>query len=773
MIKKLTVGIALLLMTMNAMAQHVTLSKPHGFCNAPFTLSMAVEEVEGEVDWKIRYTLDSSTPTATSTAYTRPLSIKGNTIVRAAAFAGAEQMTDITTATYLFMDDVLKQSDTPQGYPTEWGQYTQMSGTAPADYGMDPEITNDAMLAPKIRKGLQSLPILSIVTDKGNLFSHENDEETGGIYIFTGPPVGDDTGHGWTRPASIELIGGEQAHDLSATCGLRLHGGHGRLAEKNPKHSFRLVFKEKYGAKTLKYPLFGEDEPAKFDQLVLRCHFGYSWQHWMESNRRQAQYTRDVWARRMQKKMGRTSVNALYVHLFLNGMYWGLYNIAERVDDQFGKDHIGGKKGDIDVIKVEEDGGNHLEAAEGDMEAWNLMVKTAAQAADNAAYEQLDSLLDIDSFIDYMLINQYGGNTDWDHHNWYAIRRRGLDSEGFRFLCWDTELIFLSADENVLSKNNGNATPTGIFHHLMENEQFARRYLRRAKEVLADDGLLGESSVVAVWDSLYHNIETALYAESARWGDYRRDVHPYTTRGKLYTVDNQYQTERNRLLTQYFPTRSEKVLQSIVRLVDIDDFEAPDGWESLTASMFHEWDGTDANAQPLDKQVKVDWNMNQEARGGTALAGFANVDHNQYADISSYEKLVIRGSGNGLRILANRLVAHGEWKQITVSFNSSDPYWDNELEAIVLPLEDLRTTLTSSGNKRDDDFLHLHVLKVDWNQTANVRGAYLVPSEETLAVTRPATIATDDDQYYNLQGQPVEHPTRGIYIYHGRKIIVK
>ena len=773
LLKKVLMAVSLLMGAIGVMAQRVTLSQPHGFCKAPFTLSMAVEEAENSEGWTIRYTLDSSTPTASSTAYTKPLSIKGNTIVRAAAFAGAEQMTDITTATYLFMDDVLKQSDTPQGYPTEWGQYTQMSGTAPADYGMDPEMTSDAVLAPKIRKGLQSLPILSIVTDKGNLFSHENDEETGGIYIFTGPPVGDDTGHGWTRPASIELIGGEQAHDLSATCGLRLHGGHGRLAEKNPKHSFRLVFKEKYGAKTLKYPLFGEDEPAKFDQLVLRCHFGYSWQHWMENNRRQAQYTRDVWARRMQKKMGRTSVNALYVHLFLNGMYWGLYNIAERVDDQFGKDHIGGKKGDIDVIKVEEDGGNHLEAAEGDMEAWNLMVQTAAQAADNAAYEQLDSLLDIDSFIDYMLINQYGGNTDWDHHNWYAIRRHGLDSEGFRFLCWDTELIFLSADENVLSKNNGNATPTGIFHHLMENEQFARRYLRRAKEVLADDGLLGESSVVAVWDSLYHNIETALYAESARWGDYRRDVHPYTTRGELYTVDNQYQTERNRLLTQYFPTRSEKVLKSIVRLVDIDDFEAPDGWENLTASMFHEWDGTDADAQPLDKQVKVDWNMNQEARGGTAVAGFVNVDHNQYADISSYEKLVIRGSGNGLRILANRLVAHGEWKQITVSFNSSDPYWDDELEAIVLPLEDLRTTLTSSGNKRDDDFLHLHVLKVDWNQTANVRGAYLVPSEETLAVTRPATIATDDDQYYNLQGQPVAHPTRGIYIYHGRKVMIK
>ncbi len=774
MFKKLMAGIALLIMgPIGVMAQQVTLSKPHGFCDAPFTLTMAIEAGKYAEGWDIRYTLDSSTPTAASPAYTKPISIHGSTIVRAAAFDGEGQMTDITTATYLFVDDVMNQSDTPEGYPTEWGQYIQMGGIAPADYGMDAEMTKDAMLAPKIREGLQSLPVLSIVTDKENLFSHENDEETGGIYIFTGPPVGDATGHGWTRPASIELMGGEQAHNLSATCGLRLHGGHGRLAEKNPKHSFRLVFKSNYGLKKLEYPLFGADEPDEFNQLVLRCHFGNAWQHWLESNRQKAQYTRDVWARRMQKKMGQTSVNALYVNLFINGMYWGLYNIAERVDDQFGKDHLGGKKSDIDVIKVEEDGGIHLEAAEGDMEAWNLMVETAARAADDDAYEQLDSLLDIDSFIDYMLINQYAGNTDWDYHNWYAIRRRGLDSEGFRFLCWDTELIFDNVDENVLSKDNGDAYPTGIFHHLMENEQFVRQYLRRAKQVLADDGFLGETSVVAVWDSLYHNIETALYAEAARWGDYRRDVHPYSTRGTLYTVDNQYLKERDRLLTQYFPYRSEKVLQSIVRLADIDDFEAPDGWERLTASMFHEWDGTDADAQPLDKQVKVDWNMNKEAQGGTAIAGFSNVDHNQYADISQYEKLVIRGSGSEIRILANRLVAHGEWKQITVSLNSNDPYWDDEIEAIVLPLEDLRTTRTSNGNVRDDDFLHLHVLKVDWNKTANVRSVYLVPSEETLAVTRPSTTPVYDDQYYNLQGQPVEHPTHGIYIYHGRKVMIK
>lgn len=559
---------------LQVVAQQPLFSHRHGFCEGPFALSLTLPDsvAEGTV---IRYTVDASEPTSASTLYTEPIEVKGTTIVRAAAFLDGKQKSAVATATYLYVDDVLEQPDSPDGYPAEWGRYCQIWGTAKADYGMDQEMTTDPKLRQQIADGLKALPVLSIVTDRDNLFSHENDSVHGGIYIFTGPPVGDATGHGWTRPASMELFGQSAAgndtlptgYDLSIGCGLRLHGGHGRLAEKNPKHSFRLVFKEKYGAKTLQYPLFGQGEPSKFDQLVLRCHFGNSWQHWAENNRKKAQYTRDVWARRMQRRMGHTSVNALYVNLFLNGMYWGLYNIAERVDDQYGKDHLGGKKSDIDVIKVEEDGGNHLEASEGDLEVWNLLVETARKATDEKRYQQLDSLLDMDAFIDYMLINQYAGNTDWDHHNWYAIRRRGADSEGFRFLCWDSEIIFESPTENVLSKNNGNNSPTGIFHNLLRNERFARRYLQRAREVLADDGPLGSKSAVEVWDSLYATISTALYAEAARWGDYRRDVHRYQTAGQLYTVDNQLMTERRRLLNEYFPNRSKRVLSQILAYV--------------------------------------------------------------------------------------------------------------------------------------------------------------------------------------------------------------
>lgn len=773
--KSLTSCLLLLASCLSATAQP-KFSRQHGLIDGAKSISVTITGSDGA---DIYYTTDGSEPTRQSKKYTTPLQFRATTILRALEATG-ESLSPVATASYIFTSSVLSQPNNPEGYPAEWGQYTQQWGTAIADYEMDPEMTKDAKLSTKIVEGLKQLPILSIVSDKDNFFSHENDSVRGGIYIFTGPPVGDGTGHGWTRPASIELFGGPQNHELSATCGIRLHGGHGRLAEKNPKHSFRLVFKNEYGKKTLKYPLFGENEPSQFDQLVLRCHFGNAWQHWAEDNRQRAQYTRDVWARYIQKKMGRTSVNALYVHLFINGMYWGLYNIAERVDDQFGKDHIGGKKSDIDVIKIEEDGGSHIEASEGTLDAWEEMLATVKEVGSKGLTAKLDTLLDIDNFIDYMLINQYAGNTDWNHHNWYAIRRHNNDSlasEGFRFLCWDSELILMSVNENVASgavNKDKEGYVSTIYRNLLKSDEFARRYVRRAKQVLADGGLLGEKSVVEVWDSLYYTIDKALYDEAARWGDYRRDVHPWQSRGKLYTVDNFYLPERNRLLTEYFPNRSAIVLDQILNYVgiDVDDFEPAADWVALTANMFHQWEGTDDKAQVVNENPGTELNLNTSLSSGGVVIGFSSVSYNLFADVSQYDKLIIRGTGDRLRILANRLEDHGDFKEIGVDLNEKDSHWDADLQAIVLPLSELRDINTKRENTpRRDAFTHINAIKVE-SGSATISGLWLTPGVNTdIAASRLQR--PSDGRYYNLNGQAVDSPAKGIYIRNGKKVIIR
>ena len=279
----------------------------------------------------------------------------------------------------------------------------------------------------------------------------------------------------------------------------------------------------------------------------------------------------------------------------------------------------------------------------------------------------------------------------------------------------------------------------------MENKHFAKKYMERAKELLADNGMLGAKSTEEVWDSLYNTISTALYAEAARWGDYRRDVHPYLTQGELYTVDGTYMAERKRLHEQYFPQRSSLVMSMIENTFEIDDFEPLAEWIPLTASFFHKWDGTGKDSNVLfETPGNVDWNVKQEAGSGVAVAGFVNVDHDD------------------------------QWKEIKVSFNENDRYWDNELKCIVIPLDDFKTKLTSSNEKRVDDFVHLHVLKVDWNNSLKVSGVWLVPSEGSTGIEYVAQNvgASADGRYYNLNGQVVKNPTNGIYIHNGRKVVV-
>ncbi len=559
--KALALSAGLLLAMATAQATP-SFSKAHGVCKSSFML-----KIQSDAGVDVRYTLDGSEPTATSPKFTTNIYVNSTTIIRAADFKANVRSSDIVTASYIFPASVLEQPALPEGYPETWGRFTSISGTAPADYEMDPELTSNSTYAKNIKDALSSIPALSIVTDKGNLFNKEKSEQTGGIYIYTG--TSDNNGRGWERPASIELMG--CGHDLTTTCALEIHGGQGRVPEKNPKHSFRLTFKDEYGSKTLKYPLYGEGSVAKFNSLIVRTFYNYSWIHSEASQRSKAQYARDLWARRMQKRMGRDTSDGLYVNVFINGLYWGLYNLSERIDDNYCKYHFGGLKADYDVVKRED----YLEAAEGTLDKWNELMRLAEKASRQETYkaimgampkaegEKPETMLDVDNFIDYMLINQYGGNSDWDHHNWIALNNREDSTWGFRFICWDSEQTLFSATKNVLDVNNKDC-PTYLFQQLMRNAAFKRRYIDRAYKHLEDDGgLLQPEQAQALWDSLQSVIALSLYAESARWGDYRKDVHPYTTRGELYRADVHHANENRRMHEEFFPKRTETLISQL------------------------------------------------------------------------------------------------------------------------------------------------------------------------------------------------------------------
>jgi hypothetical protein len=548
------------------------LNQNRGFYDAPFTLQITSQDPNAE----IYYTTNGSVPGKDNgKKYTVPINVQSTMVVRAVALKSDQKPSKVTTRTYLFLNDIIHQPANVAGFPIKWGRYTGISGISIADYEMDPEMMADPETVTSVKKALKSLPTISLVTEKGYLFSSSQDIDTGGIYIYTGPPLTDTTngtGFGWERPVSFEYFDANDSVSFQVNCGVQLHGGHSRRAEKSPKHSFRLVFKNIYGPSKLNFPFFGEGAVSEFNAIVLRAGFNNTWIHHSNSERVSAQYINDTWAKDTQRAMGYNSSNGIFVHLYINGLYWGIYNPSEKLDKEYAASYLGGNSGDYDVIK------DYAEVVDGNKSAWNKLISMAnAGLSGNAAYQKIignnadgspnpaiESMVDVVNLADYMILNFYAGNSDWDHHNWVAMRNRVNPGKGFSFFCWDEEKILEDINVNILNENNNNR-PSGVFQKLMQNADFRRLFSDRVQKFCFQDGILTPASTNERWNIRAAQIEDAIIAESARWGDYRRDVHRWQTEGPfdLYTPDGYWLPRMDFMLNTYFPKRTDIFLDQL------------------------------------------------------------------------------------------------------------------------------------------------------------------------------------------------------------------
>jgi CotH kinase protein/Lamin Tail Domain/Fn3 associated/PA14 domain len=515
-----------------------------GFYSAPISVAIT-STTPGAV---IRYTTDGSTPDETNgLTYTAPLAISSTTIVRAYASLPGWDATDVDTQTYLFPDDLITQSadgSAPPGWPTN-------SGTSQVlDYGMDPDIVThtDPALggAATVKAALLALPAVSITTDLPNLFNINGSQG-----IYSNPY---NRGFAWERPCSMEWINPPDAVNPNGTsgfqvnAGMRVRGGFSRDMN-NPKHALRFLFREEYGETKLRYPLFGRDAAQEFDKIDLRTSQNYSWSFGGDDRNT---FLREESTRQTLIDMGRPGSHVRYIHLYLNGQYWGLYNLDERTEAAFSESYLGGDKDDYDVLKSEGDADFTTSATDGNLAAWqDLWTKAKAHRAapTNAAYFQMQGLaadgitptadpvlLDPDSLIDYLLITFWSGNFDGcvsaflgndRANNWYGSRRRvGNPRQGFQFFVHDFEHSLLDVNEDrtgpFFSANESNFAyynPLFLHQDLMENTEYQLRWADRIHRHFFNGGALTPGAWQNRINRLATFVDAAIPAESARWGD--------------------------------------------------------------------------------------------------------------------------------------------------------------------------------------------------------------------------------------------------------------
>jgi len=526
-------------------------SHDRGFYDEPFYVTISTATAGAA----IRYTTDGSAPDETyGQIYSGPVHISTSTCLRAMAYKSGWKPTNVDTQTYIFLDDVVEQ--TGSDFPNTWGHLG-------ADYEMDQVVVGNYY--DTIRDDLKSIPTVSLVMDVDDWFNGSSSPAVGGIYA--NPDWEDRYGEEAERIVSVEFFdpAGEMGQ-FQLNAGVRIVGGSSTNPWKSDKLSMRLKFQEQYGPTRLIYPLFGEGAAESFDTLVLDARLNNAWNYGNDNGQRErAQYTRDQFTSDLQNALGGYGHNGLHVHLYLNGLYWGLYNLHERPDESFAASYLGGNKEDYDVLKH-----SSGTIVSGSGTNYNEMFGIANSGlSSDSQYQLIQEYLDVPDFISYMITNFYVGNTDWAHHNWYASRNIADANGQWRYHSWDAEHVMKGLNDNVTGKNNDGG-PTRLHQRLKANTEYIMQFADQVHRHFFNDGPLTIENVTALYQLRLDEVDRAVVGESARWGDNRIEQA-----GIRYTRDEHWIDERNWFLTTYFPNRTRIVLNQFTSAGLYPNVDAP------------------------------------------------------------------------------------------------------------------------------------------------------------------------------------------------------
>lgn len=565
----------------------VQFSHKAGFYENPFDLVLTAPKTE----YHILYTIDGSDPRTSSAAkllaspvkiHIDPESTNGRgktpaTLVRASLVSEGFAPSVSLTQTYIFLNAVSNQKEPGGDWPSSSVNKQLI------DYEMADDVVRNSAYTYLLEPALQQIPSLSVVTDLKNLF------DSGiGIYVNA-----EQKGIDWERPCSVELINADKSEGFQVNAGLRIRGGNSAKNKNNPKHAFRLYFREEYGKSKLEFPLFDSEGATEFDCIDLRCEQNYSWS--MDGSFHNT-LVKDIFCRDLQGKMGQPYKRGRYYHLYLNGMYWGIYQTDERAEADYAQSYFGGDEEDYDVVKVNtQPWPYYCEATDGNMDAWNeLWNKCKTGFTSNANYFALEGKkadgtidpdgkvwVDIDNLIDYMMIIFYSGNFDapvsaWSGNdmpnNFFAIYNRENKSKGFQFLVHDSEhslfvesvfgfsginenRVNIGANGSMKIDNVLDFNPQWLHYKLSSNAEYRLRFADKAHCYLNQGGLLSPEITSELFKTRAGQIDKAIIAESARWGDAQ-------TNSSL-TKNNDWLPELQTMYDKYFPYRTNIVVQQL------------------------------------------------------------------------------------------------------------------------------------------------------------------------------------------------------------------
>lgn len=378
-------------------------------------------KIRHDQDSGVHYTLDGTLPTTDSPLFRDSLLVDTNMTIRMLAIAPGELPSEVVTGTFIV--------------------------------------------------GVRhSLPVVSLTVDKSALFDPLSGIcSLGPNAAVEFPNFGANFWKPWERPAHVEFC--DSADGFSYDCGIKVFGGFSRA---RPKKSFQIKFRARYGQGKLHYDLYQTGQKEAYNSFVLRS----------GSQDDIGVMVRDEFFTSLMAAECPTLLVQAYrpVVLYINGEYWGIYFIREKINKEFVGNHLGTDPDRTQLLMQQ-----HL-ALEGSSRDYISMVNYAIQhdMRDSVHFAYMSNRVDFESLIDFKLGEFYCSNTDAGNIR-YCRSTDPVSDGKWRWIFYDLDASFFSFEKlSFYIRGTSLEAPLSsvsaynvLINRLLDNPQFRELFLQR------------------------------------------------------------------------------------------------------------------------------------------------------------------------------------------------------------------------------------------------------------------------------------------------------
>ena len=464
---------------------HVT-----GIYEGPLTLTL-----QAQPGSTIHYTLDGSTPNTESPVYREPLIMEGE-----------------SPASFLHIPSTSDELYPEWGYDRyqwkpplgEWTGHPVVRAMAVNEEGeISPVAGHTYLMGEDAAPLSEALPLVFLITDPDGLFSEEN-----GIYVpgsifhqwrtvhpeervlGNSPANYNERGREWERDTHLAFLEPDGTVGFVQNTGLRIHGGFTRAwAQK----SLRLYARASYDETDwLEYPLFpghvrsGDGTPMNRYKRILLRNSGNDWTYTM---------FRDALMHRLVEDLRLDSQAVRPAVVYLNGEYWGIHHIRERLDEYYLSEHYGIAEEALVLINEREweaEVGDSRDVAEFRQHMDRI---TGFFLTEEERFHHASSVMDMEHWYEYLTAQLYAANTDWIANNMRVWRKRTLVNEPeapyghdgrWRWIFFDIDYAFDFLGYGYRNHDTISwlAEESPLFERLSRSETFRNQFAGRMADLL-------------------------------------------------------------------------------------------------------------------------------------------------------------------------------------------------------------------------------------------------------------------------------------------------